>query len=73
MRYFSYSEPVGEQGWTDKIVTMSEEEIRKDYYPWWYERMCKKYGQEHVDAIYSFEECLEDWLIVNGACGAWEI
>jgi hypothetical protein len=69
MRYFSYSEPVGENYETDKIVTMSEEEIRKDYYPWWYEQMCKKYGQEHVDATYSFEECLEDWVTVNWA---WE-
>jgi hypothetical protein len=49
---------------------MSEDEIRKEYYPWWYGKMCEKYGKEHVDATYSFEECLEDWKIVHWA---WEV
>jgi hypothetical protein len=32
--------------------------------------MCKKFGKEHVDKTYNFEDCLEDWIIVNWA---WEV
>jgi len=67
MRYFSYNE----QGDGDEnvVVTMSEDEIRKEYYPWWYEKMCKKFGKQKVDETYSFEDCLDDWIVVNWA---WE-
>lgn len=67
MRYYSYNE-LGDND-ENIVVTMSEEEIKKTYYPYWYERMCKKFGKEHVDQNYSFNECLEDWIIVNWA---WE-
>jgi hypothetical protein len=68
MRYFSYNE----QGDDDEnvVVTMSEDEIRKEYYPYWYEKMCKKFGKEYVDKNYSFEECLIDWQAVNWA---WKV
>ena len=68
MRYYSYNEYVEDE--SNLIVTMSEEDIRRDYWPFWYGKMCKKYGKEHVDANYSFEECLEDWIVVNWA---WEV
>ena len=63
MRYFTicYPNEHNETVWE----TLSEEDIRKEYYPYWYEKMCDKYGKEHVDATYSFEECLEDWQIVH--------
>jgi hypothetical protein len=48
---------------------MSEQEIRETYYPFWYEKMCRKFGKEVVDAEYTFEHCLEDWIVVNWA---WE-
>lgn len=67
MRYYSYNE-LGDND-ENIVVTMSEEEIKKTYYPYWYERMCKKFGKEHVDQNYSFNECLEDWIVVNWA---WE-
>lgn len=67
MRYFSYDE-YDDTGWN--VVTLSEEEIRKQYWPYWYSKMCEKFGKEHVDANYSFEECLADWQIVNWA---WEV
>jgi hypothetical protein len=67
MRYYSFAYPVDGE---DCVETMSEDEIRKEYYPWWYGKMCEKYGKEHVDATYSFEECLEDWKIVHWA---WEV
>ena len=67
MRYFSYNTFKTDPSIDSYVETVSEEEIRKDYYPWWYEKMCKKYGKEHVDETYSFEECLEDWCTVNYA------
>lgn len=71
MRYFSYNEP-GEypKPYGFYIKTVSEEEIRKEFYPFWYDRMCKKFGKDHVDKTYNFEDCLEDWKVVNYA---WEV
>jgi hypothetical protein len=72
MRYFSYNsfwtDPFGNI--SDLVETFSEDQIRKDYYPYWYERMCKKYGKEYVDLNYSFEECLIDWIHLHWA---WEV
>jgi hypothetical protein len=69
MRYFSYNQYVEDPSTDDYVVTVSEEDIRRDYYPYWYERMCHKYGKAHVDATYCFEDCLYDWIVVNWA---WE-
>lgn len=66
MRYFSFNE-YDESG--GSVVTMSEEDIRKEYWPYWYGKMVERYGQRHVDENYSFEECLEDWQVVHWA---WE-
>jgi len=66
MRYFSYDELV-EPGEGTSVVTVSEDDIRKEYYPRWYEKMCKKYGKEEVDKNWSFEDCLEDWVTINYA------
>lgn len=70
-RYFSYNEYDPESPLSDEnggyIVTLSEEKIRQEYYPWWYEQMCKKFGKEKVDETYTFEDCLEDWIVVNWA------
>lgn len=68
MRYYSYSEYGGNDN--HFVVTKSEEDIRQEYYPWWYEKMCQKYGKEVVDRDFSFEECLIDWAVVNWA---WEV
>ena len=73
MRYFCYNEydPVSlladDSG--GYVVTMCEERIRAEYYPWWYGKMCEKFGKEHVDQNYSFEDCLQDWITVHWA---WE-
>ena len=69
MRYFCYNEPSGENYETNIVVTMSEDEIREDYWDHWYFLMCKKYGKDHVDKNYSFADCLDDWIAVNWA---WE-
>ena len=49
---------------------ITEQEIRVEYWPYWYERMCKKFGKEEVDSKFTFEDCLDDWVIVNWA---WEV
>lgn len=66
MRYYSFNE-YDENG--GRIETMSEDEIRQTYYPYWYKKMCEKFGKEEVDAKWSFEDCLDDWIVVNWA---WE-
>lgn len=73
MRYFSYNEYDPDHPLANEtggyVVTMSESEIRKTYWPYWYERMCKKFGKTEVDAKFTFEDCLDDWVITNWA---WE-
>ena len=68
MRYFCYNEYVEDPN-TNSVITVSEEDVRRDYYPYWYDKMCKKFGKEVVDRDYCFEDCLDDWIVVNWA---WE-
>ena len=65
MRYFQHMEP-NEDG-EDITVIITDEDIRRAYYPYWYDKMCQKYGKEHVDETYSLEECIEDWMIIHYA------
>jgi hypothetical protein len=67
VRYFSYNEYDENSGC---VVTVSEEDIRKEYWPYWYKKMCAKYEQSYVDQNYTFEDCLEDWVVVHWA---WEV
>ena len=59
MRHFSYNE-LSDSPNENLIITKSEEEIRKEFYSYWYGQMCNKFGQEVVDRDYSFEDCLDD-------------
>lgn len=67
MRYFSYNEYDENNIDGGCIYTVSEEEIRKEYWPYWYSKMCEKYGKEVVDRDWSFEDCLTDWVNLNRA------
>lgn len=67
MRYYSFAYPI--EG-DDVVETRSEDDIRKEYYPYWYGKMCEKFGKEYVDANYCFEDCLDDWTVVHWA---WEV
>jgi hypothetical protein len=69
MRYFSYNGYITDPVVDPIVVTKSEEDIRNEYWPYWYELMCKKYGKDVVDSKYCFEDCLEDFIVVNWA---WE-
>ena len=65
MRYFMISYP-DEQGFPID-ETLSEEDIRREYWDHWYSKMCTKFGKEYVDKNYSFEECLDDWCVIHWA------
>jgi hypothetical protein len=71
MRYYSYNEFSNDENGEviGKVVTISEDIIRGVYFPYWYDKMCIKFGKQIVDENYSFEECLDDWIVVY--C-AWE-
>lgn len=67
MRYFSYDEPIfsDDDHFTvigNRTVTLSEEDIRREYYPYWSDAMIRKYGKEAFERDWSFEECLEDFV-----------
>ena len=66
MRYYSFNEFDEEKGW---VTTLSEQEILDTYWDYWYNAMCKKFGQEVVDRDYSKQDCIDDFVIVNWA---WE-
>lgn len=69
MRYFTYSVPIDDLG-DPEYVTMSEEEIRKEYWEFWLRKMNEKFGEEYVAENYCFEDCLQDWVTVHWA---WEV
>lgn len=66
MRYWSYNEQTESGG---AVVTVSEDEILDMYWAWWYDKMCKKYGKEHVDANFVKLDCIDDWVTTHWA---WE-
>jgi hypothetical protein len=70
MRYYSYNEYNPDVTVEEEVITVSEEDIRRDYYPYWQDKMSEKFGKEHVEANYSFEDALEDWVVINWA---WEV
>lgn len=65
MRYFSYygKSDDGES----HIETISENEIRRNYWPVWYAQMCDRYEQAYVDEHYCFEDCLDYWISTHRA------
>ena len=73
VRYWSFDEWVKTdplmEGCSNNTVTLSEQEILDSYYPFWYDRLCKNYSKEYVDANFSKEDCIEEWVIIHWA---WE-
>jgi hypothetical protein len=65
MRYFQIQYP--DENDNNIVEVLSEEDIRRDYFPFWYEKMCAKFGKAHVDENYTFEDCLGDWKVVHWA------
>ncbi len=53
----------------EEPIEKTEEEILKEYYPYWEKRMVEVYGEEKFRSDYTKEDCIMDWVIVNWA---WE-
>ena len=64
MRYYAYME-YDAKG--DHKLVVSEEDIKRMYWPYWYTNKCEKYGKELVDKVYTFEDCLKDWIQIYWA------
>jgi len=54
----------------DEIKTVSEDDIRTEYFPQWEQRMIKKYGKDHYNETFCFLDCVDDFIVVNWA---WEV
>ena len=67
MKYWSYNTGPFENSIGGEIKTLSEDEIINEYYPYWYDQMCKKFGKDMVDKNYCEADCIDDWVIVNWA------
>ena len=65
MRYYSYNEYLDNEEYA--IVTLSEDYILHDYWPYWQMKMLTKYPPGH--SLITKENCLEDWIAINWA---WE-
>lgn len=61
MRTFQWIEP-GDDGVTPVVRTITEAEIREQYFPWWTEQMRKR-GADRV----FFADCVEDFCVVHWA------
>ena len=65
MRYWTIAYP--DENGNDVVETLSDDEIIKQYWDYWYGRMCDKFGKEYVDANYSKQDCIDDWTVVHWA------
>lgn len=70
MKYYSYAvydpdNPKSDPETKGYIVTLSEKEIIDQYWDYWYGRMCKKFGKEHVDANYTQQDCIYDFCVIH--------
>jgi hypothetical protein len=60
MRTFKYVEPADDDG-TPVRVTVTEEDIRREYWPVWEKRMIE------INRTPIFEQCVEDFCSVHWA------
>lgn len=73
-RRFAFDEP-GEND-EDLTVIVTEDWIRENYWPFWYEKMIEVHGKEKADNC-TFQDCLDDWVAcqwawVLGEDGRWK-
>ena len=71
MRYWSYAEQlyVENDATEHEVITLSEDEIIEQFYPYWEEKMIEKYGREEFERDWSPQDCVMDWVVINFA---WE-
>lgn len=61
--YHEYSEETN----FNTVTEITEEEILKDFWDYWYAKMITKYGED--DELITKENCIEDWCVIHWA---WE-
>lgn len=66
MKIYCYHEYSEETNY-NTTVEITEEDILKGYWDWWYAKMITKYGEG--DELITEENCIEDWCVTHGA---WE-
>ncbi len=66
MRYFCYNEYISDD--QSELIIKSEEQILKEYFPYWKKRMEDRFGVD--DPRITEAECLDEWIVVNWA---WEV
>jgi hypothetical protein len=69
MRYYSYHESSIETD-EERVVTVSEEDIRKEYWPYWLSLKVKEVGIDRANTEFTFEDCLQEWIKIYWA---WEV
>jgi len=67
MKYYSYVDYETDPSIDSIVRTLSEKEIILEYWDYWYDRMCKKFGKELVDKNYTYQDCIDDWCVVHWA------
>lgn len=46
---------------------VTEDDIVDQYWDYWYDMVCRKYGKQHVDTHYNRNHCIAHWCIVSWA------
>lgn len=59
----SYPDDFGNH--VDEIVTYDQ--IVKEYYPYWSNKMIDKYGQKVFTERFTVDDCITDWVVVHWA------
>lgn len=67
MRYWSYNE-MTEDGFGNEVITLSEDEIIQQFFPYWDKKMIEKFGPDYQQN-WSIQDCIDDWVVINWA---WE-
>ena len=58
---------VWDQGAPPEGEIFTEEQIKKSYYPYWQEQMKRRWAGKDWPCANTFENCLDDWIVVNWA------
>lgn len=61
MKYYSFNQFNLNKN-KKEIVTVSESDIIKFYYPFWTFVKNLQYGKEYVEENFTFGDCIDDWI-----------
>jgi hypothetical protein len=69
MRTWLYNDPIfdGPALIGNEVKEVTDDDILRDYWPWWVKKMVEKYGRE--SPLINRDECISDWVVTNWA---WE-